>query len=1042
LAARLLIAACLLALPCNLAAVLGAGGDDRAAATPVFTPPKIEVPPGYAVELAAAPPLVKYPMMACLDERGRMFIAESDGRNLGKEDLLNEQPRFVRLIEDTDADGKFDKSTIFADKMVMPEGALWHEGALYILSAPYLWRLEDIDGDGVADRREKLVGAMDLIGNANQHGPYLAPDGRLLFSGGTFGYDLVGTDGTRATGNWAGVFSCRPDGTDVRIECHAGINPVEVAFTPAGEMLGTCAIFDRIGGRHDALAHWVHGATYGEYVRPPTLRQTGRYLPAAGRWGQVAPSGLVRYRGAHLGEECRDNLFVCQFNTHALVRVRLEREGATFRAADEAFLSSPSIDFHPADVLEDADGSLLLIDTGSWLTMGCPTSKSDDTGVFGAIYRVRKIDGPVEPDPRGWKLDWSGSTPADTLVARLDDPRPAVRDRATASLAQRGDEAIAALTGALEASTSARLRLGVVWTLARIGTPAAQTLLGAMLADAEPTVRQAAAHSLGNLGSAASLAPLMKIVVDDELPVRREAATALGLIGQAAAVPALLQSLGTARDEFLEHALIYALIEIHDPAATRPGLADSVPRVQRAALIALDQMSGGGLARESVAPLLATSDSELQRAALDVIGKRPGWADEIVGLLGESLRVARPTPAQQALMAGAVTAFARNESVQSLVAAALDRPATTPATQRVLLEAIARSELAELPAPWLAPLGKLLASADPKVQRQAIATLATCDAPSLDETLRRLARDTSRTIDLRVAALGIVARRAAPLEDDAFQLVISRIDQDVAGVERLSAAITLGKAALTAEQLAAMPAVVERAGPLELPAILPALAGAAQAKRVEGEAARELGLRLLEALEKSPGVATLSAAQVQAVFDHYPWELSAALKQRLRQDIPDSQQQRARVAEVESQAARGVAEHGRNIFFSHRAACSACHRIAGDGGSIGPDLTQIGKVRSTRDLVEAILIPSATLANGFESYTLATRSGQSLTGLIRHETAEAIHLVTTDGNEVRLPRAEIEAIGASAVSLMPQGIDQTLTAEQLRDLVAFLSSLK
>src|SRR5687768_13231625 len=88
-----------------------------------FTPPPIEVPAGFTVELAAGPPLVKYPMMAAFDDRGRLFIAESDGRNLGKDALLAQKPRFVRMLEDTDGDGKFDKSTIYAGGMVMSEGA-------------------------------------------------------------------------------------------------------------------------------------------------------------------------------------------------------------------------------------------------------------------------------------------------------------------------------------------------------------------------------------------------------------------------------------------------------------------------------------------------------------------------------------------------------------------------------------------------------------------------------------------------------------------------------------------------------------------------------------------------------------------------------------------------------------------------------------------------------------------------------------------------------------------------------------------------------
>ena len=150
--------------------------DDR------FTPPKIKVAEGFEVRLVAAPPLVGYPMIACLDDRGRLYVAESDGRNLTtRQAIERELPRFVRRLVDVDGDGVFDESTIFADRMTMPEGGLWHDGALYIISAPYLWRLEDLDDDGVADKREEILGSMEFDGRANQHGPYLGPNGRLYF---------------------------------------------------------------------------------------------------------------------------------------------------------------------------------------------------------------------------------------------------------------------------------------------------------------------------------------------------------------------------------------------------------------------------------------------------------------------------------------------------------------------------------------------------------------------------------------------------------------------------------------------------------------------------------------------------------------------------------------------------------------------------------------------------------------------------------------------------------------------------------------------
>ncbi|MGB6045363.1 MAG: PVC-type heme-binding CxxCH protein, partial [Pirellulales bacterium] len=479
-------------------AVVACGTITRADETNTFTPPAIKVPEGFVLELAAAPPLVKHPMLACLDDRGRLFIAETDGRNLKKEELLQEKARFIRMLEDTDDDGKFDKSTIFADKMVMPEGALWHNNALYVVSAPYLWRLEDTDDDGVADKREKLVGEFELNGNPNQSGPYLGPCGRIYFTGGVFGYDLVGADGKRlGKGSAAGVFSCRADGTDLEVFGQGPVNPVDVEFTPDGELLTTAAIFDGVDGRHDALIHWIDGALTHTVYGKPLLPDTGYRLPALSRWGQVAPAGLKRYRGTAFGAAFRDNYFACQFNTHQVVRTQIAPHGSTFQSVDENFLTSEAIDFHPTDVLEDADGSLLVIDTGGWVYYGCPTSKIAKPHVLGAIYRIRKAGAAPVDDPRGRQLDWTAAS--DEMIARLDDPRPAVRDRTIDMLAGRGAAAVSALDKSIRSSDIVRVRRNAIWTLSRIGTPPALEPLRAALTDSDATVRQAAIRSVGIL---------------------------------------------------------------------------------------------------------------------------------------------------------------------------------------------------------------------------------------------------------------------------------------------------------------------------------------------------------------------------------------------------------------------------------------------------------------------------------------------------------------------------------------------------------------
>ena len=107
------------------------------------------------IEQVAGAPLVEFPMFACFDDAGRLYVAEGSGKNISGKELEKSLPCKIALLEDTDGDGKFDKRTVFADKLIFPAGVLWHEGKVYVASPPGIWVFED--GDGRADLREQLV---------------------------------------------------------------------------------------------------------------------------------------------------------------------------------------------------------------------------------------------------------------------------------------------------------------------------------------------------------------------------------------------------------------------------------------------------------------------------------------------------------------------------------------------------------------------------------------------------------------------------------------------------------------------------------------------------------------------------------------------------------------------------------------------------------------------------------------------------------------------------------------------------------------------
>src|SRR5262249_23004524 len=149
--------------------------------------------------------------------------------------------------------------------------------------------------------------------------------------------------------------------------CGGGMDdPVEMAFTAEGEPFATVDIFVAKPARNDAIIHCIEGGVFPYHPVYREFKSTGELLPPVTFLGWSAPSGLMRYRGTALGADFCDNLFSTLFNTHKVQRHILQRDGATFQAKNEDFLTATSPDFHPTDVLEDADGSLLVLDTGGW----------------------------------------------------------------------------------------------------------------------------------------------------------------------------------------------------------------------------------------------------------------------------------------------------------------------------------------------------------------------------------------------------------------------------------------------------------------------------------------------------------------------------------------------------------------------------------------------------------------------------------------------------------------------------------------------------
>jgi putative heme-binding domain-containing protein len=678
--------------------------------------------------------------------------------------------------------------------------------------------------------------------------------------------------------------------------------------------------------------------------------------------------------------------------------------------------------------MEDADGSLLVVDTGGWFLAGCPQSQVSKPDVRGGIYRIRRKGASAPPDPRGQSLPWD-SMGAQDLALLLNDPRFAARDRAVDRLAEL--DAVDVLEKIAAPEGSLRARRNALWALCRVEGSRAREASRRFLTDADPGVRISAAHAIGLHRDVAARDGLVALLSDPDPAARREAATALGRLRRSEAVPALLEALRRAgSDRFLEHALIFALIEIGDAAATRRGWADPDANVRGAVLLALAQMPGGDLPPEEILPLLEAEPASLREAALFALGSRPEGSNAVTGTLRKWMKEADPSPSRREALRSLLKALISRSEVRRAVARSLIRPSTSPAMRVLLLEAVAGAPGGETR--WDPCLRRNLDHASLDVRRAAMRAIESVGTARCAWALDRLARDTDQTAEVRLSALRIRVAYQPLLDDALFEFLGCRLAQDPP-LGRLAAAKVLGRARLSAHHRGTLLEAVASAGALEIGALLDAFEEPGQ----ESE-----GPALVGALMASPGIEGVGAGRIEAILARYGPSVRESAQPLLERVDEGARKRQERLTELEPLTERGDAVLGRQLFFGDRAACSTCHAVKGEGGRVGPDLGAIGSMRSGRDLLESILFPSASIARGYDHYVVATRSGEVHSGILAGETLDTITLFTADRSELRLPRERVESIRPGTVSVMPEGLDAQLAPEELGNLIAFLRSLR
>ena len=332
----------------------------------------------------------------------------------------------------------------------------------------------------------------------------------------------------------------------------------------------------------------------------------------------------------------------------------------------------------------------------------------------------------------------------------------------------------------------------------------------------------------------------------------------------------------------------------------------------------------------------------------------------------------------------------------------------------------------------------MLSSGDDAVLPLAVAVVrampaAEDQAAELRDALIAAAANEKLNIGVRLDALAAVPGGLGDVGPALFDFVRKNLAAEAQVSVRLAAADVLSKAQLDDAQLLALADSVRAAGPLEIERLV---APFAKSK------SDEVGRSVIAALASSQALPNVRAETLQEVFKDYEPSVQEQTKTLYDLLAASTAERQAKIEELLTLSSQGDIKRGQLVFNSQKAACATCHAIGYLGGTVGPDLTHIGKIRSERDLLEAVVFPSASFVRSYEPMTISTRGGQVHNGIVRKDAPDEVVLVLNAKDIVRIGREDIDEMLPGSTSIMPTGLDKQLTAQELIDLVTFLRAAK
>ncbi|WP_031526278.1 DUF7133 domain-containing protein [Dyadobacter crusticola] len=973
----------------------------------------------------------------------------------------------VWKIQDTDNDGIADKSTrilddFFEEVSDVAGGVLIRAKDAFVAIAPDLWRLRDTNGDGVLDEKTSIshgYGVHIGFGGHGMSNPIEGPDGKIYWNIGDIGANITTKEGVKHEHPNSGIIArSNPDGSDFEVFAHGLRNTHEFVFDEYGNLISSDNDGDH-PGESERLVHVVEGSDagwrsnwqYGKYTDPKNnsykvWMDEQLFKP---RWeGQAAyiippiqnfhngPTGMQYNPGTALGSEWKNKFFLVEFVGNParspIWAFGLKPKGASFVLNGEKNILSGIL---PTGIRFGPDGALYVAD---WIN-------GWDTKNYG---RVWKLDVTEEKNDlkalraetkKFMQLDYAQQND-DMLLKLLSNQDMRIRQKSQFELASRGAKGAAILNKAIEQKENQLGRIHGIWgmgQLARQDKSYANVLM-TLLKDSDEEITVQAAKVLGD-ARIAEAGPMLVPMLSSKNPrVQFYAAQAIGRIKYKDGVAPLISMIKANNDEdvYLRHAAVLALSRIGEAEPILALANNPEKSVRTAAVLVLRRMKN-----EGISIFLQDKDeyivTEAARAINDDLSI-PGALPALAGTLNEKRFKSEPLlrrAINAALRVGGeaqlndLIAFTKRKDVDKEIRAEALATLGTWASPSVMdrVDGRYRGVITRDPAAIKSKvqpiIADLLKESDPTIL---IATSQIASNLNISDNNETLVKILNENKDPKVRAAMLVALNKLNYAgmDAVMKKGMSDADADVrTAALGMVGSVNMSKETLTdiSNQIFEKGSVREQQQMLKVLGSLPVvktetiltdLIGRMEAKKLPPSLALDLG----EAIDSTKSTALISK-------------------------LAPMRSKGETVADYQDALFGGNAQLGRRYFLTSSAAeCVRCHSIGGQGGEVGPSLSNIGNVLSREQILQALIEPSARLSPGYGMVILTLKDGTTAAGVLAQENEHELVLKTSEAEPLKIATARIAKRENVPSSMPPMG--SIMSKREIRDVVEFLSGLK